>query len=340
MPVALLVAFLASLGVHGLVLFGADYELSEPAEPPPLVAELKIPKLRPPAPTPPPVAKATPVKHRKTPQKTPHQVPASPLSPLAVPAVEPTAETADSASESAAESAAESVPGKAGAAPPDASPGAPAIVADRLPARGRISYRVDSGDQGFQVGTSIHDWEIANGAYRITAVSETSGVIRLFRPLRIDVESRGRMTGSGLVPEHFVTRRQDGAGGEGADFDWPQRQVRMGARPPQSLDVGAQDLLSFPYQLSLLAHLQSGDGMPIATGKKYANFRLEVLGDQEISVPAGTFRCLHLRVPGVATTELWLAYERAMLPVKVQHVDRKGNILVQVATAIDLGNKE
>jgi hypothetical protein len=43
-------------------------------------------------------------------------------------------------------------------------------------------------------------------------------------------------------------------------------------------------------------------------------------------------------VPGVATTELWLAYDRAMLPIKVQHVDRKGNILVQVATAIDLGN--
>jgi hypothetical protein len=287
------------------------------------------------------------VKHQ-TPRKTSRKAPAHPPSPtvsatpspqaVPAPAVESAAETVGGAPESASASAPDSVPENAGTASSGASAGAPAIVADRLPARGRIGYRVDSGDQGFQVGTSIHDWEIANGAYRITAVTETSGMVGFFRPLRIDVESRGRMTDSGLVPEHFVTRRKDGTGGEGAEFDWSRRQVRMGARPPQSLDAGAQDLLSFPYQLSLLAHLQSGDGMPIATGKKYANFRLEVLGDQEVSVPAGTFRCLHLRVPGVATTELWLAYDRAMLPIKVQHVDRKGNILVQVATAIDLGN--
>jgi hypothetical protein len=41
----------------------------------------------------------------------------------------------------------------------------------------------------------------------------------------------------------------------------------------------------------------------------------------------------------VATTEIWLAYDRALLPVKIQHVDRKGNLYVQVATAIELSQE-
>jgi hypothetical protein len=59
-------------------------------------------------------------------------------------------------------------------------------------ARGRIRYRVDRGDQGFQIGFSIHDWEVVDGSYRITAVTETSGLVGFFRPLRFEVESRGR----------------------------------------------------------------------------------------------------------------------------------------------------
>jgi len=91
--------------------------------------------------------------------------------------------------------------------------------------------------------------------------------------------------------------------------------------------------------LGLIADLASGGSLPIATGKKYANFQLEVVGDEDIEIPAGTFRSVHLRVPGVATTEIWLARDRALLPVKIQHVDRKGNLYVQVATAIELSQE-
>ena len=48
-------------------------------------------------------------------------------------------------------------------------------------------------------------------------------------------------------------------------------------------------------------------------------------------------RTLHLRAPGVNTTELWLAYDYLLLPVKIRHVDNKGGILVQVATEINFG---
>ena len=61
-----------------------------------------------------------------------------------------------------------------------------------------------------------------------------------------------------------------------------------------------------------------------------------MLGDEEIEVPAGVLRTLHLRAPGVNTTELWLAYDYLMLPVKIRHVDRKGDSLVQVAIKIEV----
>jgi hypothetical protein len=336
MPVVLIIAFAASLGAHALALFGPDIDLSTVSEPPPLLAELRTQ----PAPPPPPLAKSevkaaaaggSMVRRSATRRRPP--APAAPLplsteadSPLAIPEPMPSPEPMQER---------EIEPSLEPAVPASPLP-ALAPATSTLPARGLIRYRVDRGDQGFQIGFSIHEWEAADGAYRITAVSETTGLVAFFKPLRIEVESRGRLTAAGLVPEHFMTRREGRATGESAEFDWDSMQLRMGNRPVQALSLGSQDLLSYPYQLGLIADLASGGSLPIATGKKYANFQLEVVGDEDIEIPAGTFRSLHLRVPGVATTEIWLAYDRAMLPVKIQHVDRKGNLYVQVATAIEL----
>ena len=205
--------------------------------------------------------------------------------------------------------------------------------------RGVIQYRVDRGDQGFQIGRATHSWEAGDGVYRITAVTETSGLIGFFRPLRAEVESSGRLTSGGLQPERFVTRQSGRETDEQADFDWQQMQVQLAGRPAQALSPGAQDLLSLNYQLGLLGELATGYRLSVVTGRKYAHYRLEVLGDEAIETPAGTFNALHLRVAGAAETELWLARERALLPVKIRFVDRRGNLYVQVATAIEVGEE-
>jgi hypothetical protein len=116
----------------------------------------------------------------------------------------------------------------------------PAAGGSTLPARGLIRYRVDRGDQGFQIGFSIHEWEVVDGAYRITAVSETTGLVAFFKPLRIEVESRGRLTAAGLVPEHFMTRREGRATGESAEFDWENAAVAHGQSASAGLEPGAR----------------------------------------------------------------------------------------------------
>ncbi|MBK7956257.1 MAG: DUF3108 domain-containing protein [Candidatus Accumulibacter sp.] len=344
MPVVLIFAFAASLGVHALALFAPDVDLSFAGEPPALVAELRTLPAPPPPPAPAakPETKVMPANRRPLRRKATAAV--APRRPLDSPTIVAAAAVAalpapEPGDQSPQDAKAAPATAPAAVAGTPAVSGTPAVVASALSARGRIRYRVDRGDQGFQIGFSIHDWEVVDGAYRITAVTETSGLIGFFRPLRFEVESRGQLTTAGLVPEHVATRQKGRDTDETAELDWGRMELRVGTRPVQTLRPGTQDLLSFPYQLGLLPDLRSGSSLPIITGKKYADHRVEVVGDEEIDVPAGTFRCVHLRVPGVATTELWLAYERALLPVKIQHRDRKGDLYVQVATAIELSQE-
>ena len=324
MPVVLLLALAASLGVHGLVLFGGGFDPVTEPELLPLVAEIRpLPKPAPPL----SVAKKLP------PQKK------QPLKPKADPLTVPAAEQKQSdfplhtdPPQFSGEGQMNSR-GDSANAVPDAEP---AVGEPRLPGRGQIDYRVDRGDSGFAIGVARHEWEIREEIYTLTSVLETTGLVGLFKSVRIQMESHGRMTSQGLRPDYFSIRRNDLGPKEDAAFDWGRMEIRVAGRGAQPLAEGAQDLLSFNYQLGFLPDLGTGSALPIATGKKYGVYRLEVLGDEEIELPAGVLRTLHLRAPGVNTTELWLAYDYLLLPVKIRHVDSKGDSLVQVATHIRL----
>ena len=330
MPAVLILAFAASLGIHAALLFGTTIELSPVIDNPPLLAELK------PQPLPPPVAKPAPKKpaKAKTPQRRAARVAsASPV--LSIPGeAAPTAAPGEPATAAAAEPAA--APVSTPAAAPEPEP-AVAPPAPRLPPRGMIRYRVDRGDSNFEIGFAQHEWTIAEGHYRLTSVAETTGLVWLFKSVRIEMESRGLISPAGLQPQHFAVRRDGQPTREKVDFDWSAMTVSVADHGAQPLDAGAQDLLSFNYQLGFLAHPEEGDTLPIATGKKYEIYRLEVLGDEEVELPAGPMRTLHLRTPGTNSTELWLAYDYLLLPVKIRYVDGQGDSFVQVATKIRVG---
>lgn len=317
MPFALILALVASLGFHAAALFGTDFNLSIEPEPRPLVAELK------------PMEKST-------------------AQPAAVNKRERQAAAHPSAAQRKSDAPVTNGKGEASDLPPpsaEAAPTAPSepspstVITSRLPEHGKISYRVDRGDMNFEIGVSNQDWEIVDRHYRLLSVVETTGLVSVFKAYRIEMESRGQMTAEGFRPESFFIRRNGKETDEKALFDWDKMMVRVGGQAEQALDLGAQDLLSFNYQLGYLPNLSTGSRLSIATGRKYGAYALEVLGDEEIDVPAGRLRTLHVRAPGVNTTELWLAYEYLLLPVKIRHVDSKGGSLVQVATTIEVSPK-
>jgi hypothetical protein len=216
-----------------------------------------------------------------------------------------------------------------------AADGATAPAANALPARGMIRYRVYRGSGGFQVGYSTHRWQIDGGAYRLTAVTETSGLAAFFKPLSIELESLGHVDAAGYRPDSFAIRRDGVATAERADFDWARSTVKIGDRAPEALAAGAQDLLSFHYQLAFLPPGEGERVLSIATGRKFERYRLVVLGDEQIDTPAGVFLTVHVRAPGDNTTELWLARERWLLPVKIRHIDRRGDSFEQLADVLE-----
>ena len=324
MPIALVAALLGSLSIHAAALFLPEVDLSPAPEPPPLTAELipppqlpEAPPVKPaePPPKPRPVPRrpvAAPVAAAQTPA-TPVNSEPQPVHPQPEPAVEPVGSAAKTA------------------------PSAPALPATPvLAASGRVRYAVYRGDRGFEVGRAEHAWEFADGNYRVTTLTETSGLVALFKSVRVELESSGTLTARGLRPDRFITRGNGAETRETAEFDWSAGEAvlaRDGSR--RAIAAGAQDLASFYYQLAYLPRLDEGVALTVVSGRKVERYRFDSLGEEEVTVPAGTFRTLHLRVQTDSVTELWLAPDRGLLPVKIRHSDKKGEAFEE--HAVELG---
>jgi hypothetical protein len=319
MPLAFVIALAASLGIHAAALFGTDVELFGGAdEPLPLLIELQPP---PPAPAAPRVAEAKPA-------AKPHPKLAKPTL-LATGKPSPNAETVAPAPENPPSEIAPELPSTVEA--PVQEPAKPL-----LPAKGTMRFAIFYGTQGFQIGIAEHTWEFtADGRYHLSGMTRTSGLAALIKPLVFENESSGKLVAGGLQPDMYRTRKNGKDANENADFDWSATAVhlsRSGAVQPISL--GAQDILSLNYQLAYLRHPEDGANVGVVTGKKYDRFTLDSLGEEEIDIPAGHFRTLHLRAMGDTVTEIWIALDRHRLPVKIRYTDKKGDIFEQVATEI------
>lgn len=346
MPFALVAAMLASLGLHAAALLLPEVE-PVPAPEPPAALQAEI-VLRPRAA---PVSAATRGGKTATPPPT-RSVP-SPIRPKSVPPVAPLPTEAAGtlpppAETSAAPAVSDGAPatgdgalaGAATAAPSPASDDpAPPLVSPGIPERGVIRYAVYRGDPPTLIGSAEQRWEMGGeqgeGRYRIVSVMETTGIAAWIRSVRLETESRGALVVAGLQPERYSSRRLD-ADRERVEevvFDPAAGLVRFTRGGSAPLPAGAQDLLSFNYQLGWLA--RTGD-MAIATARKIGTFRLELLGKEWLETPLQPIWTLHFRASGETTTDVWLAPDNYLLPVKIRHIDKKGEPFEQVVEDIRL----
>ncbi len=329
MPIAIVLALAASLGIHVAALFGPEVELFGGADEPLLLrAELQAP----PAPPAPQSAAAQPAHSRLPEPKAAGKArPKAKRLPTARPPVAAEAPPISSESELASPVAAlapgeETVP----------APIKPEPVRPLLPATGVIRFAIFMGSQGFQIGRAEHRWEFTeDGRYHLFGMTETSGLVGLFKPVRFENESRGRLVAGGLQPEHYLTRKNGKDANENAEFDWSATQVRL-SRDGQTRPVapGTQDILSLNYHLAYVRQPESGATLGVVTGKKYERYALDALGEEDINTPAGHFRTLHLRAMTDSVTEIWLALDHHRLPVKIRFTDKKGDVFEQIATEL------
>jgi hypothetical protein len=210
-------------------------------------------------------------------------------------------------------------------APPPAPP-----LARRLPRKGEIDYALYLGNDRFNVGRTVQSWEISGDRYRLASVSETTGLASLFSSQRMAYESQGKFTAAGLRPDHFTTERMKSGKSEkaAADFNWAAASAVIG-NPARSvaLPAGAQDIVSFMYQLGLAPLTPGRIELPITNGWKLERYELEIGIEEILDTPFGPLRAVpvkQVRRTGQETIELWLAPAYRWLPVRIRFFNREG----------------
>jgi hypothetical protein len=311
-----LACFIAlSMLAHLMLIYGVPFELPQrAADPLPLQARLM------PAEPPPPL------------MPRPRSAPRPAAEPVATAPPTAPAPVFDPAPQAMYEPVEAETPAVAPPAVEDSKPDpkpAP-VLARRLPRRGEITYELYLGNDKFNIGRTLQTWELSGDSYRLSSISETTGLVALFVRQRIAYESRGRLTTGGLRPERFTTQRVRSGRSEdaAADLDWsamtamidnPQRKV--------ALPADAQDLVSFMYQLGLMPLAPGRIELPITNGWKLERYELDIGIEEPLQTPFGTLRALpvkQVRRPGQESIELWLAPEYRWLPVRIRFFDREG----------------
>jgi hypothetical protein len=202
-----------------------------------------------------------------------------------------------------------------------------------LPPTGSISFEVFMGAGRFHIGRTVQTWEIGAQTYRLSSVSQTTGLVGFFRPNQLSYFTEGQVDASGFRPELFLVRRgRDGARQYGARFNWAAKELTLGsASDPRkvALPAGTLDVLSLIFQLVRSPLAPGRFQLNITTGNKLDVYTLDVGTEENIEAPLGTIRTVpvrQVRTPGQESIEIWFAPERQYLPVRIRFLDRNGEL--------------
>ncbi|HZZ91744.1 MAG TPA: DUF3108 domain-containing protein [Usitatibacter sp.] len=331
----LLLALAASAALHAAVVIGLPGTLGADAADgagtpaPAYIATLAPPPRDPddlPKPAPPPGPRK-PAPHRAAHRAPPRPhvlVPPPPepivaqAEPLRVPA--PLERIADTQALAALETfapLAEPVPDLA-AVEPDTFP------VDALPDDLEIDYALTSAVADAH---AVYRWQREGDHYRITGEGAADGFFSLFLEGRMVQESEGTVTPSGLRPARFIERKPD-TQDEGLEFDWSAHQVTFELGEKKKTGKLADNSVDWLSMIFQLAHVPPPEGVhemkiSVLTQRKQYHFGLQAIGLEDIVIPLGHVRALHLRHVDTENpkevVDVWLGLDQHYLPVKLRY---------------------
>lgn len=207
-----------------------------------------------------------------------------------------------------------------------------------LPASISIAYQLSSA---FADGRAEYSWIREGDRYRITGEAQAEGFFALFLEGQITQESRGTVTEAGLRPDSFVERKPNSAA-EGLEFDWGAREVtfsRRGGTSKSRLEDNTVDWLSMIFQMAHMPPRGQTTAIQVFTQRKMYRYRLEIVGEEQLELPIGRVRALHLRHDDPAdnreAVDVWLGVDQHYLPVKLRFPVSRNRLMVeQVATRV------
>lgn len=327
---------LASLLIHAMLLWWPGIRLPHAEVPLPLLTAHLVPL--------PKVVAARPHKrHKQHRAPRPAPVPATPGVALGAPGAQSAvaaASSVEAASDVAAASSIAAASDVAAASSVAAASGAgyaeTASKPPQLPRHARLRFSVKAGSYRLYAGEIKLDMEIADGRYTLHEEMETVGLARLIKRYVNTQDSRGTVSPEhGLRPDEFTEVKTDEHGTQRSDavFDWAAHKVRFASGTRSPLPDGAQDMLSFPYQLSQLPYDKTIIPLAIVNGRKIEFYRLETSPEEIVVTAVGKLHTLHLtklHKPGEEGMDVWLAREYRLLPVKIRYYNRDGSLAAEV----------
>jgi hypothetical protein len=309
--------FLVALALSAVLHLGAaispGWHLPDFSEPEVELIEARL--------APPPAPKVVPPQPVPVPQAQPMPTPKPARQPRseAIPAA-PAVEAASSGPSTPA------MPAQPVVAP--SQPSAPVAVETAWPKKGRIRFGVSRASDAMVLGRTVHDWSHDGRSYTLRDTTESTGVVALFKPVKLVQESRGELTPQGLKPLEWRAEK-NGVAGDWVNFDWAAGKVTMTGGREGTTETGMQDMLSLLHQLGLLAG--NDRTVPLASGKKIERLAFQRLGEENLPLAGGDKPTLHLKATdsGGEVTEVWLSQDARHLPLKIRRINRKGEIFDQ-----------
>lgn len=222
---------------------------------------------------------------------------------------------------------------------PVKAPEPPVFKSEVLPDELSITYQLTSA---MADGKAVYEWKRDGDRYRITGEAAAEGFFTLFLEGRVVQETTGTITPRGLKPERF-TERKPSTATEGLEFDWAGGTVtfdRHNEKKTDALGGNIVDWLSMLFQTAANPPPSSGVyELNVLTQRKLYRFKLEVLGEEELDIPIGKVRTLHMRhideKDATEIVDVWLGIEQSYLPVKLRYPVARNRLMVdQVATRV------
>lgn len=199
----------------------------------------------------------------------------------------------------------------------------------QFPKQLHISFNIFSGSQHSKTGVLQHELDIDADRYILKSVRQEYGLAGLKNKIQLIQISSGKIVEHGLLPALYEEEKTSESGKQNlkATFDWPAHQLHYSQGNDSALPDGAQDSLSYWYQLSLLSISSMGlefFQLPISDATQIQLQQIEIGIKEEIQTSMGKLQTLHLRKmhsQGEPYFEIWLGLEYRMLPVKFRQVD-------------------
>ncbi len=202
---------------------------------------------------------------------------------------------------------------------------------------------------GAPVAVMHETFEARDGRYQIVSETRATGLLALAQRRPGRLTSSGTVNQHGLRPQAFEgTRGNNDARRVHADFDWSARTLTLtydGRTETIALPEGTQDRLSVMYQFlfftDALTDSKKLDGLTLVmtNGRKLDHTRYDMGTETALDTPLGRLPVVHLvkrHAAGETATEIWLAREHRLLPVKMRIIEDDGTRYEQIIARLEL----